>query len=128
MIKELIFNGQKYWQSDEKPTPDWVNKTLKLSRNISNLNQYQRDADDMEGWHFWIQSSNYSLSQEKSYRVLKQAIDYNNETFIEIIVSSEFTAWFKMSDILQNGGVLGSHLNRLYQALHLLFARKVVQA
>ncbi|WP_288557726.1 hypothetical protein [uncultured Lactobacillus sp.] len=129
MIKELIFGDKKYWQNDEKPTPIWISKKLKLSEDIT-LNQYEDSAfSNISGIGFWLQTPNYVLHEKDLNKVIAQAISSDTkETFVCIsgsTNSNDRTVWFKMNDILQNGGISSSPLTHLYQGSRHLLDRKV---
>ena len=135
MIKELIFQKQKWYQGE---VPNYVGKTLKMPNgscytytfNLGKHNdlpkdevkdpQVTRNYDDL-----WPQDLSYKLTP----KVIGQ-LEAQNSTFLLIpfydhISNHTHCVWIKLSEYLQNGGVSSSLLTHLYQGLRHLLDRRV---
>ena len=135
MIKELIFQKQKWYQGE---VPNYVGKSLKMPNSSCytytfNLGkdsslpkdevkdpQVTRIYDDL-----WPQDLSYKLTP----KVIGQ-LEAQNSTFLLIpfydhIFNHTHCVWIKLSEYLQYGGVSSSSLTHLYQGLRHLLNRKV---
>ena len=135
MIKELIFQKQKWYQGE---VPNYVGKTLKMPNGSCytytfNLGkgtprpedeakepQPIRIYDDL-----WPQDMGYELTP----KVIGQ-LETGNSVFLLIpfydhIFKHTHCVWIELSEYLQYGGVSSSPLTHLYQSLRHLLDRKV---
>ena len=118
MIKELIFSSKKYFEGQ---TPNYLGKTISpLPTEHNKLKSYFSTGEDFE----LVPAGSYYYTVDRTLTISGQGFDHEGKTFLKV----NRGIWISFDELLQNGGVLGSHLNHLYQALHRLFARKVVQA
>ena len=129
MIKELVFSGKKYFEGTED---SYIGKTITVPNNHG-LTQFVYEGNVGGGY-----GGKYSLPLKKTKIVAEtatmQCYDWDGKKLTDRWVSCgekddvNRTLWRRVGEIFEIGGVLASHLTHLYQALHRLFARKVVQA
>ena len=135
MIKELIFQKQKWYQGE---VPNYVGKTLKMPNNSCYTYTFNlgKDSslpkDEVKDPQVTI---NYDdpWPQDLSYKLTPKVIgqlEAQNSTFLLIpfydhIFKHTHCVWIELSEYFQNGGVSSSPLTHLYQGLRHLLDRKV---
>ena len=135
MIKELIFQKQKWYQGE---VPNYVGKSLKMPNNSCYTYTFNLGKDSslpkdevkdpqvtINYDDLWPQDLSYKLTP----KVIGQ-LEAQNSTFLLIpfydhIFNHTHCVWIKLSEYLQNGGVSSSSLTNLYQGLRHLLNRKV---
>lgn len=117
MIKELIFQKQKWYQGE---VPNYIGKMIIQPRHIYNYWQLDNDGN------FKKFSSGSTISSDyiPKGKVKGQWVDYSGNIYL-INEGASFGMWFKLHDLIEYGGVSSSPLTNLYQGLRHLLDRKV---
>ena len=118
MIKELIFQDRKWVQT-------YIGMTLYTGPDISKM-EYSLPS----GWK--SMAFTFRLTHSLNAKMLDETTNgdklYLQVKGNEAEMGDGGTIWIEYHQLLQNGGVLGSHLNHLYQAFKRAFTRKEVIA
>lgn len=108
MIKELIFSGKKFFEGEE---PNYIGKTIKSPKNpIAYFISYN------DGY---LDPSNHTMIPDGTVKGVVTS-DFAGGTYI-----TNGAWWYKLTDLIQNGGVSSSPLTHLYQSFRHLLDRKV---
>lgn len=110
MIKELIFNGKKFWQSESEPL---IGKRIKAPRKPIYVYSEFHTFGGVDG-------TMTDLSKTATIEI--QGFAKANNGLKGILISK---GWIDFDDLIQNGGVSSNPLTHLYQGLRHLLDRKV---
>lgn len=111
MIDHMIFDSKKYYEGDEK---NYIGKTIKTPRAEIGCGRMTSN----EGWF-----ANFSVFPQG--KVIGQMVNGQNIYLVaeNTHLDSGDYAYFKLSDLIQNGGVRHSLLVRVYHVVSRLGRR-----
>lgn len=136
MIKELIFQKQKWYQGE---VPNYVGKVLKMPHNqsftytfdlgMSNGKNNGHDVKTLHATKIYDDQFPANLAYDVHPTIIGQILADNSVFLLvqnyENLLDSHHFVWIKLSEFLQNGGVSSSSLTHLYRGLRHLLNRKV---